>query len=326
MNKKLIIFENAKELGLKVYNQLNETDCLVKIDNVRFANGEGKVKIKEDISKKDLYVISDIGNYNIYYQLRGQKHYMSPDEHYQDIKRLINATSGYANKVTLIMPLLYQSRQHRRNGYESLDCAMALQELQNLGVNKIITFDVHDYNVSSAICNLPFENLFPTKLIINEILKKEKIENPLVISPDMGAIDRAKDYAKILNCDVGIFHKRRDLTKVINGKNPIVEHIYMGSEIINKDILIIDDMICSGESMLETAKILKEKGARKIFLITTFPLLTEGINKFNEAYKNNYFNKLYTTNLTYVDEKIKLENWYYEVDCSKQIAELINNN
>ena len=322
MDLKLIVLENCKDLGLKVNKHLN-SDCLVPIINSRFANGEGKVKIEDTVRDKDLYIISDVGNYSINYELHGLKHYMSPDEHFQDIKRVISATSGHAERITLIMPLLYQSRQHKRKGRESLDCAIALQELEALGVNSIITFDAHDPNVSNAVPKLPFQNFYPTHTIINELVDNEDIKNILVISPDMGAMERARYYAEILGCDVGVFYKRRDLSKVVNGKNPIVEHVYMGVDVKDKDILIVDDMIASGNSMLETAKELKEKGARRVFLVATFSLLTEGTKNFIEAYKKGYFDKLYSTNLSYVPDEIKKENWYHEVDCSYQIAEII---
>ena len=322
MDLKLIVLENCKDLGLKVNKHL-KSNCLVPIINSRFANGEGKVKIEDTVRDKDLYIISDVGNYSINYELHGLKHYMSPDEHFQDIKRVISATSGHAERITLIMPLLYQSRQHKRKGRESLDCAIALQELESLGVNSIITFDAHDPNVSNAIPKLPFQNFYPTHTIINELIDNEDIKNILVISPDMGAMERARYYAEILGCDVGVFYKRRDLSKVVNGKNPIVEHVYMGVDVKDKDILIVDDMIASGNSMLETARELKEKGARKVFLIATFSLLTEGTKNFIESYEKGYFDKLYSTNLSYVPDEIKKENWYYEVDCSYQIAEII---
>ena len=322
MDLKLIVLENCKDLGMKVNKHLNN-DCLVPIINSRFANGEGKVKIEDTVRDKDLYIISDVGNYSINYELHGLKHYMSPDEHFQDIKRVISATSGHAERITLIMPLLYQSRQHKRKGRESLDCAIALQELEALGVNSIITFDAHDPNVSNAIPKLPFQNFYPTHTIINELADNEDIKNILVISPDMGAMERARYYAEILGCDVGVFYKRRDLSRVINGKNPIVEHVYMGVDVKDKDILIVDDMIASGNSMLETAKELKEKGARKVFLVATFSLLTEGTKNFIEAYEKGYFDKLYSTNLSYVPDKIKKEFWYHEVDCSYQISEII---
>jgi len=328
-NLKLIVFKNAEELGIKVNNYLNEirgTDCnyIVPIISSRFSNGEGKLRIDETVRDKDLYIISDVGNYSLSYMFHGMKHFISPDEHFQDIKRLISATSGHASKINLIMPLLYQSRQHKRKGRESLDCAVALQELERLGISNIITFDAHDPNVVNAVPNLSFDNFYPTNIVIDEIEKNEDLSNILVISPDMGAIERARYYADMLKCDVGLFYKRRDLTKVVNGKNPIVEHVYLGSDVKNKNILIVDDMISSGSSMLETAEKLKEKGAKKIYLSATFALFTEGIDMFDKAYEKGIFNKVYVTNLSYIASEIKNKDWYAEVDCSMKIAKIVD--
>ncbi len=256
--------------------------------------------------------------------MHGIIEHMSPDEHFQDIKRVISAISGYAHKITLIMPLLYESRQHKRKGKESLDCAIALQELERLGVNHIITFDAHDPNVANSIPNLPFENVFVAHDILDGLLENEDVNNLLVISPDMGAMERARYYAEMLMCNVGVFYKRRDLTKIINGKNPIIEHAYLGEDVSNKNIIVVDDMIASGESMLDVAKKLREKGSNKIYLVATFSLLTEGAEIFIEAYKNKLFDKLYSTNLSYVPDIIKKEPWYQEIDCSKRLACIIN--
>ena len=249
---------------------------------------------------------------------------MSPDEHYQDVKRLISATSGHAGKINLIMPLLYQSRQHKRKGRESLDCALALQELERLGVNNIITFDAHDPNVSNAVPNLAFYNMYPTSIIIDRLIENRDIQDVLVISPDMGAMERARYYAEIFGCDVGIFYKRRDVSKLVNGKNPIVEHVYLGTEVKNKDVIIVDDMISSGGSMIETAETLKQKGARHVYLVTTFALFVDGIDMFDKAYEKGIFDKLYSTNLNYVPDYIKDKEWYFDVDCSLLIARIID--
>lgn len=329
-NLKIIAFENCKELGEKVDNHLkrltksNDT-YTINVVCSRFNNGEGKLYISESIREKDLYILSDVGNYSISYDFYGSKHNMAPDEHFQDIKRVISATNGRFSKMTVIMPLLYQSRQHRRKERESLDCALALQELETLGVNNIITFDCHDPNVSNAIPNLPFENVFATETIIKEIFKNEHFntQNILTISPDIGAMERARYYAEILHCDVGLFYKRRDLTKIINGKNPVIEHVYLGKNPKDATVLIIDDMIASGGSMLDVAKELKSRGAKNIILIATFSLFTAGIEKFQNAYEQGTFDRLYTTNLTYVPEKIKKLSWYHDVDCSEQLAKII---
>lgn len=326
---KLIVLDNIKDLGYSIDKYLqkindNNDSFIIPITRDRFSNGEGKIKINKYIKNKDVYIISDIGNYNITYNMYGFTHHMSPDEHFQDIKRVISAISGYASKITLIMPLLYQSRQHKRKERESLDCIAALKELENLKVNHIVTFDVHDFNVSNAIPNLPFENFYVANDILDKLIKKENIDNLLVISPDMGATQRARYYAEILKCDVGVFYKRRDLSKIVDGKNPIVEHVYLGTDVKDKNVIVVDDMIASGESMIEVSKKLKDKGANKIYLVSTFSLFTQGTNAFIKAYKQGLFDKLYSTNLSYVPEKIKNEIWFEEVDCSKTVANIIN--
>lgn len=326
---RLIVLDNIEMLGLKIDECLkrmnkNDDSYIIPIKRDRFSNGEGKIKINGTVRDKDIYIISDVGNYNITYKMHGFIHHMSPDEHFQDIKRVISAISGYASKITLVMPLLYESRKHKRKGKESLDCAIALKELEALGVNHIVTFDAHDPNVSNAIPNLPFENFLVAHDILDRIVEKESINNLLVISPDMGAMERARYCAEILDCDVGVFYKRRDLSKVVNGKNPIVEHIYLGADVKNKDIIIVDDMIASGLSMLEVATNLKENGANKVYMVSTFALLTEGPDKFISAYNNGLFDKLYSTNLSYVPDIIKNEPWYEDVDCSNRLARIIN--
>lgn len=328
-NLKLLVLDNMKEVGVKVEKKLNklaakEEAYILPMTRDRFSNGEGKIKIEDTVRDKDIYILSDVGNYGITYNMHGFTHHMSPDEHFQDIKRTISALSGYAKKITLVMPLLYQARQHKRKGRESLDCALALQELQDLGVNHIITFDAHDPNVSNAIPNLPFENFYPTNTILEELIKTEDTKNLLVISPDMGAMERARYYAEMLGSDVGVFYKRRDLSKVVNGKNPIVEHAYMGAPVKGKNIIVVDDMIASGTSMLEVGKKLKEEGAKKVYFIATFALFTEGLKEFEEAYKNKLFDKLYTTNLSYIPVEYQKQDWFKTVDCSKKIAEIIH--
>ena len=327
---KLIVMSNIKEIGLEVddfLRKMNRTEktYIMDVNQVRFNNGEGKVSIEETTRDKDVFILSDVGNYSITYDMHGMKVPMGPDEHFQDIKRSISALSGYARRITVIMPLLYQSRQDKRKGKESLDCAIALQELERLNINHIITFDCHEKKVANAIPNLPFENFYPTNIILEELLEKEGIiNNLLVISPDMGAMERARYYADMLTSDVGMFYKRRDLTKLVNGKNPIVEHAYMGADVSGKNVMVVDDMIASGSSMIEVGEKLRERGAKKIFFITTFSLFTEGIDVFKEAYKNKYFDKLYTTNLTYIPKEYKKYKWLHVVNCSKRIAEIID--
>lgn len=326
---KLIVLGSAKELGERVNKQLqkmNDTDTnyLVKITEARFSNGEGKIQINENVSNCDVYIISDVGNYGVSYEMHGREHFMSPDEHYEDIKRVISAISGHAGRVNVFMPLLYESRQHKRRGNESLDCAIALQELEKMGVDNIITFDAHDPSICNAIPRLPFENFYPTYTILSNFIEQEELNDLLVVSPDMGAMDRARVYADMLSVDVGVFYKRRDLSKVVNGKNPIVEHMYMGADPKGKDIIVVDDMIASGASMIEVAENLKMRGANNIYLIATFSLFTEGIEKFVEAYNNGLFKKVYSTNLSYIPEELVKEDWFIDVDCSKFMAKIID--
>lgn len=326
---RLVVLDNISDFGKKVnehLKEMNKTDksYMVSIKSERFSNGEGKVSIESSVNGDDLYILSDVGNYGLSYMMHGREHFMSPDEHFEDIKRVIAATSGHASKVNVVMPLLYQSRQHKRRGNESLDCAISLQELERIGVDNIITFDAHDPSICNAIPRLPFENFYPTHTILEELIENEDIDEMLVISPDMGAMERARYYADMLSCDVGVFYKRRDLSKVVNGKNPIVEHMYMGADPKNKDVIIVDDMIASGGSMLEVAEHLRKRGARNIYLIATFALFTEGVEKFVEAYEKGLYNKLYSTNLSYVPEEIKMRSWYVDVDCSKYMALIID--
>lgn len=328
-NLKLLVLDNMKEIGTSVNENLKtirkeKNSYILPMTRDRFSNGEGKIKIDDTVRDKDIYILSDVGNYGITYDMHGFTHHMSPDEHFQDIKRTISALSGYAEKITLVMPLLYQARQHKRKGRESLDCALALQELEDLGVKHIITFDAHDPNVSNAIPNLPFENFYPTNTILEELIKNEDTNNLLVISPDMGAMERARYYAEMLTTDVGVFYKRRDLSKVVNGKNPIVEHAYMGADVKGKNIIVVDDMIASGTSMLEVGKKLKEEGAEKVYFIATFALFTEGIEEFKKAYNEKIFDKLYTTNLSYIPKEYQDQTWFQTVDCSEKIAQIIN--
>ncbi len=328
---RLIVMSNIKEFGDKVNACLQgirgETKSyLVPIEEVRFNNGEGKVKISETIRNKDVYIISDIGNHSMTYEMFGYKNHMGPDEHFMDVKRVILAIRGQASSITVVLPLLYESRQHRRKGRESLDCALAIQELHALGIKNIITFDVHDPNVQNAAPCLSFENFYPTHTILKKFIKEEDVDynNLLVVSPDTGAMDRAIYYANMLNTNVGMFYKRRDLTKIVNGKNPIVQHEYMGCDVENKNVIVVDDMIASGSSMLEVAEELKKRGANKVYLVSTFALFTNGIVSFNKAHKDKIFDKLYATNLTYVNPALKKQKWFSEVDCSMFLSKIIN--
>lgn len=329
----LIVMENCKEFGLKVddyLKKIRKTDksYILPIDAVRFSDGEGKVKLLSSIRGKDVFILSDTHNYNIKYKMYGEEHTMSPDEHYQDVKRTILAMMGHAKRISVVMPFLYESRQHRRKSRESLDCALALQELKALGVDTIITFDAHDPNVQNAVPTMAFDNFYPTNDILKEFLKNEKIdsENTLVISPDAGAMDRARFLADIIKVDVGLFYKRRDLSKIVNGMNPIEAHEYLGKDLEGKNAIVVDDMIASGRSLIDVAEELKKRKAKKIFFFSTFALFTNGPDIFIKAHDEKLFDKIYSTNLTYVPEEIKKAKWFVAADCSKFMAEIIDYN
>lgn len=329
----LIVMDNCKELGQKIDKHLmkiRKTDksFILPIEIVRFNDGEGKVKLLSSIRGKDVYIISDTHNYNMTYQMYGRTHNMSPDEHYQDIKRVILATMGHAQKISVVMPFLYESRQHRRKTRESLDCALALQELKALGVNNIITFDAHDPNIQNAIPTMSLDNFYATNDMLIEFLKKEKInhKNTLVISPDAGAMDRARFLADIISADVGLFYKRRDLSKVVNGMNPIEAHEYLGKDLAGKNAVVVDDMIASGKSLIDVAIELKKRNAAKIYFFSTFALFTNGPEIFIKAHQDGLFEKIYSTNLTYVPEEIIKSKWFNSVDCSLFLAQIIDCN
>jgi ribose-phosphate pyrophosphokinase len=260
----------------------------------------------------------------------GFENHKSPDDHFQDIKRVLSAIGGKAKRITVVMPMLYASRQHRRKGRESLDCSLALQELERLGVNDIITFDVHDPNVQNAIPLISFDNLYPTYEIVKTRLKEEPDltidkSSMLVISPDTGAMDRAIYYSSVLGLDIGLFYKRRDHSTIVNGKNPIVQHEYIGRDVEGQDILIVDDMIASGESVFDIVLELKKLKAKRIFVTTTFALFTEGVQKFNKFYEEGLIEKIYSTNLTYIPQEAREAKWFKEVDMSEFIANVIHN-
>ena len=297
----------------------------------RFGSGEGKGEILESVRGDDLYIMVDVCNYSESYSLNGMKNHMSPDDHYQDLKRVIASASGKAKRINVIMPFLYESRQHKRSQLrESLDCAVMLQELVNMGVSNFITFDAHDPPVQNAIPLKGFETVPPVYQFIKHLLKNEKdlqidSDHMMVISPDEGATGRAIYFANVLGLDMGMFYKRRDYTRVINGRNPIVAHEFLGAKVEGKDVIIIDDMISSGESMLDTAKELKRRGAKKVFICTTFGLFTNGLKKFDEYYENGYIDRVLTTNLVYQTRELLSKPWYIDVDMSKYIALIIDN-
>ncbi len=295
----------------------------------RFGSGEAKGVIRQSVRGDDLYILVDVTNYSLTYSVCGQLSHMSPDDHFQDLKRVIAAAGGKAHRITVIMPFLYESRQDKRSSRESLDCAVALQELINMGVESIITFDAHNPSVQNAIPLKTFESVPPTYQFVKALLRSapDITVDPahlMVISPDEGAMGRAIYLANSLGVDVGMFYKRRDYTTIIDGRNPIVAHEFLGSSVEGMDVVIIDDMISSGDSMIKTAKELKERKARRVFVCSTFGLFTNGLAKFDEAYENGWITKVITTNLIYQPEELLARSYYETADMSKYIALLID--
>lgn len=333
----IIAMNSVTELGNKINEYLVEwsklagydTDSfLIESECPRFSSGDGKGLIKSTVRGKDLFIIIDVGNYNIKYDYFGFQNAMSPDDHYQDLKRIIQAASGKAHRVTVIMPNLYGGRQHRRSYRESLDCACALQELEAMGVSNIVTFDAHDPRVQNAVPLMGFDNVMPTyqvlKCLLHEIkdinLTKDKF---MIVSPDEGALNRNMYYASVLGVDMGMFYKRRDYSTIVNGRNPIVAHEYLGNPVEGKDIFVADDIISSGESMLDLAYNLKEKKAGRIFTYATYAIFTNGLEKFDKAYEEGVIGGVFGTNLTYRTPELLSRPWFHEVDVSKYIAYFI---
>ncbi len=296
----------------------------------RFGSGEAKGSLEESVRGDDLYLMVDVCNHSLTYSLCGMVNHMSPDDHFQDLKRIIAAVGGKARRINVIMPFLYESRQHKRTGRESLDCALALEELTEMGVENIITFDAHDPRVQNAIPLKGFETVQPVYQFIKYLLKAEKdlqidSEHMMVISPDEGGMTRAVFFANVLGLDMGMFYKRRDYTKMVDGRNPIVAHEFLGTSVEGKDVLIIDDMISSGDSMIDVAKELKRRKARKVFICSTFGLFTNGLRKFDEYYENGLIDRVLTTNLVYQTPELLSRPYYINVDMSKYIALIIDN-
>jgi len=330
-NLKLLVSKSCIELGQKVNKnlQLIRSDTInriIKMDEPVFGNGESKVVIKESVRDADLFYLTDPNNWGVTYEMYGIKNHITPQDHFHNIISTISAVRGHAERLTVIESILYSSRQHRRKGRESLDCAIGLQELVDKKVDCIMTIDAHDPNVQNAIPNTPFENLYPSHYILEEFLAHEDIDyrKIMAISPDTGATDRTIYYANILGCKMGTFNKRRDYSKVVNGQNAIVSHEYIGGSVKGKNAFIVDDMIASGGSILDTAKRLKTMGALKVYFVASFCLFTNGINKFDEAYENGLFEAIYTTNATYIPDEYKARPYLKVVDISPYIAEVID--
>ena len=317
------LVEWAKKKGVEKDTFIIPSEC------PRFSSGDGKGVIRKSVRGDDLYFVVDVGNYNCKYKMFGHENCMSPDDHYQDLKRLIQAASGKARRITVIMPLLYGSRQHRRSYRESLDCAYALQELQSMGVENIITFDAHDPRVSNAVPLMGMDNVMPTYQVLKCMFHsiegfKPNRDNFMVISPDEGAINRNMYYASVLGVNLGMFYKRRDYSRIVNGRNPIVAHEYLGESVEGKDVFIADDIISSGESMLDIAYELKKRGANRIYCYATYAIYTGGLAEFDKAYNEGIIAGVFGTNLTYRTPELLSREWFHEVDVSKYIAYFVD--
>ena len=312
-----------------VFHGYERDNYLIEANTPRFGSGEAKGIIKESVRGMDLYLMVDVCNYSLTYSLSGKTNHMSPDDHFQNLKRMIAAIGGKGRRINVIMPFLYESRQHKRSGRESLDCALALQELVRMGVDNIITFDAHDPRVQNAIPLSGFETVRPTYQFVKGLLRTYKdlqidSDHMMVISPDEGATARAVYLANVLNLDMGMFYKRRDYTQIVNGRNPIVAHEFLGSSVEGKDVIILDDMISSGDSILDVAKQLKQRKAKRIFAAATFGLFTNGLAKFDQAYEEGMIDGILTTNMIYQTPELLERPYYINCDMSKYIALMID--
>ena len=312
----------AKDAGIDKETFIISCDC------PRFQSGDAKGLVKESVRGDDIFIVVDPGNYSVTYKLFDNVNHMSPDDHFANLKRLIQAVAGKAHRVSVIMPSLYGGRQHRRVVRESLDCAVALQELQTMGVQNIITFDAHDPRVQNAVPLMSFDNAMPTYQVLKSLLKKDPEisfdkSKFTVVSPDEGAMNRNMYFSSVLGCNLGMFYKRRDYSRVVNGRNPIVAHEYLGEDVKGKDVFIADDIIASGESMLDIGYELKMRGAKNIFTCATFPLFTAGLDKFDKAYNDGIIKAVLGTNLTYRKPELLERPWYFDVDLSKYTAYFI---
>ena len=313
-----------------LYSQLgpNRHDFLIHAYCPRFGTGEGKGMLKESVRGYDIYILCDVGAYNVTYKMYGKEVPMSPDDHFQDLKRIIAAIGGKAKRVNVIMPYLYEGRQHRRSSRESLDCAMMLQELEAIGVSNIITFDAHDPRVQNAIPSSSFESVMPSYQILKALFRSQEDlhldrNHMMIVSPDEGALDRNIFYSSVMGVDMGMFYKRRDYTRIVNGRNPIIAHEYLGESVEGKDIMVCDDILSSGDSILDLARELKKRKANRIFAGVTFGLFTNGLEAFNQAYEEGLITRIIATNLTYRTPELRAAPWFCEADMSKYMAYIV---
>ncbi len=320
----------SEHKGTLLFSEYEKDNYIIKSSISRFGSGEAKGTIDESVRGDDLYLLVDVCNYSMTYSLSGKINHMSPDDHFQDLKRIIAAIAGKARRINVIMPFLYESRQHKKTGRESLDCALALQELTNMGVENIITFDAHDPRVQNAIPLKGFETVQPIYQYTKGLLKnfpdlQVDSEHMMIISPDEGGMRRAIYFANMLKLDVGMFYKRRDYTKVVDGRNPIIAHEFLGADVEGKDLVIIDDMISSGESVQEVAKELKKRKARRVFVCATFGLFTNGFARFDQYYEDGIIDGIFTTNLVYQSPDLLSRPYYHSIEMSKYVALIIDN-
>ncbi|MDD2636888.1 MAG: ribose-phosphate diphosphokinase [Bacilli bacterium] len=330
-NIRILFMDTVKDLGQSVKKILIDENGFsennfINVEITRFGNGEGKAKLINSVRGKRFFIVTDVCNHSLEYKAYGQTHTIMSDEHFQDLKRVISASCGNTTEITVVETILYAGRQHKRNGRESLDCAIGLQELEKMNVKCITTFDAHNVEVRQAIPLTSFDNVIPTEPMLSKFVQEEKInyDNLIVISPDEGAMGRTRFYSGMLGCDIGMFYKRRDYSKVDeNGKNPIAEHAYLGKEIENGEYLIIDDMISSGGSIIEILNKLKIRNPKKIWVMATFSLFTEGLEKFDQAYEDGILQCVYSSNFTDIPEGAESRAWFKRVDCSKLLADCL---
>ena len=329
----LIALDSAEKIGGRVEQILSEWRMgerfLVQAVCPRFSSGEGKCILRDSVRDRDVYILLDVCNTSLTYRIFGETNRMSPDDHYQDLKRVIAACNGKAERITVIMPFLYEGRQHRKTLRESLDCAVMLRELESMGVHSLITFDAHDPRVQNVVPLMGLENVSPALQFTQALLTEYEdlpvgTDRLMFIAPDEGATERVVFMASVYGANIGMFYKRRDYTRIVNGTNPIVAHDFCGGSVSGKDVIVVDDMISSGGSMLDTARKLTEMGARRVFVFSTFGLFTDGLDMFDKAYENGYFTRVFTTNLIWQKPELKERKWYFSVTMDRYIAALID--
>lgn len=329
----LVVLNSAEKIGNRVDEILSEwrggDHFLIPVECPRFSSGEAKCILKESVRDRDIYILLDVCNTSLTYQMFGETNHMSPDDHYQDLKRVIAACNGKAERINVIMPFLYEGRQHRKTMRESLDCAVMLRELESMGVHSLITFDAHDPRIQNVVPLMGMENVSPALQFTQALLTEYEdldlsSDHMMFIAPDEGATERVVFLATMFGVNIGMFYKRRDYTRIVNGTNPVIAHDFCGTSVEGKDVIVVDDMIASGGSMLDTGRQLKEMGAQRVFIFSTFGLFTSGLDKFDKAYADGWFDRIFTTNLVWQKPELKERKWYLTVNMDRYIAALID--